>query len=106
MALTNPTPNRPSATLGNLPEGMEHISQPLGRVLARIEAGLCIEPASFWFVWTKKGRVPRFAHDSLEAAQAEAARLARLNPGQKFIVLQAVEKIAAPPTAEASADAA
>lgn len=59
-------------------------------------ADLHIEPASFWFVWTKTGRVPRFAHDTLEGAQQEAIRLARQHPGQKFIVLEATNKFWVP----------
>jgi hypothetical protein len=52
-----------------------------------------IEPADFYMLWTKSGRLPRFIHDSRELAQAEAARLAAANPGKKFIVLHAVQKV-------------
>lgn len=58
------------------------------------------EPATFWFVWTKTGRVPRYAHDTLEAAETEAERLARQHPGKKFIVLQAVKKFSVAVQAE------
>ena len=33
-------------------------------------------------------RLPRFHHDTLESAQAEAARLARENPNGPFVILQ------------------
>ena len=50
------------------------------------------EKATFWFVWTKTGRVPHFTHKTYEAAVREATRLARKHPTKKFIVLQAVSK--------------
>lgn len=46
----------------------------------------------FFMVWTKTGWAPKKAHDSLDAACAEAARLAKLHPGKKFIVLKPVAK--------------
>lgn len=52
-----------------------------------------IEFPTFWFVWTKTGRVPRKAHNSLESARTEALRLAELNPNKKFIILESKEKI-------------
>lgn len=55
-----------------------------------------IEPMAGYFVWTKKGSAPRFHHHTLESAQAEADRLARFRPGQKFIVMQAVSKHSVP----------
>lgn len=54
------------------------------------------EPVSFFMVWTKRGWAPRKQHATRAAAEAEAARLAGLHPGQKFIVLEAVAKIAEP----------
>ena len=51
------------------------------------------EPIEFYFVWTKKGRVPRFTHDTYQSAHDEATRLVRLYPSKKFIVLKAIEKI-------------
>lgn len=51
------------------------------------------ETPEFYMVWTKKGRIPRMAHHTRAKAEAEAERLALLNPGKKFIVLQAVNKI-------------
>ena len=57
-----------------------------------------VEAASFWFVWTKKGHVPRKAHTLKSEAIAEAVRLANLHPGHKYIVLQAVAKYSAVPT--------
>ena len=50
------------------------------------------EPCQFWFVWTKRGRVPRYAHSSYTDACNEAMRLARKHPGRKFIVLEGVAK--------------
>lgn len=58
--------------------------------------GLLVEPARFWFVWTKKGRAPKFAHNTFDSAVAESARLAWLYPGRKFIVLEGALKISAP----------
>lgn len=57
---------------------------------------LLVEPVSFWFVWTKYGRVPRFAHDTPASAAEEAARLAHKHPGRKFIVLHAYTKFSVP----------
>jgi hypothetical protein len=55
-----------------------------------------IEPRDGYFVWTKKGHAPRFHHHTLESAQAEADRLARLMPGAKFIVMAGVSKHSVP----------
>jgi hypothetical protein len=65
-----------------------------------------IETAEFWFVWTKTGHMPRKAHETLDAAETEATRLARLQPGKKFIVLQAVSKFRVTPEAAQDAEAA
>jgi len=47
----------------------------------------------YWLVW-RTGREPmfppNFQHRTLEAAQAEAVRLARANPGVQFVVLESV----------------
>jgi len=51
------------------------------------------EPTDKWFVWTKKGRAPRFAHESEAAAMAEASRLAHVFPGRKFHVMRSICKI-------------
>lgn len=51
-----------------------------------------------FFVWTKKGKAPRFHHLTLVSAMAEAERLAALNPGAKFIVMQAMSKHSVPTT--------
>ena len=48
------------------------------------------EMKKFWLVWNSKGNAPRVQHSSREFAENEAARLARENPGQNFIVLKAV----------------
>lgn len=44
----------------------------------------------FWFVWNPSAGIPRARHSSKGSAQAEAERLARLHPGQQFIVLKSV----------------
>lgn len=49
-----------------------------------------------FFVWTKRGKAPKFHHMTLESAQTEAGRLAAMNPGAKFIVMQAVSKHSVP----------
>lgn len=57
--------------------------------------GLNREPQSAWCVWTKTGRRPSYWHESREMAEAEAARLARLNPGKTFIVFEKLVNIRA-----------
>lgn len=47
-----------------------------------------IEQSTFWMVLGSG--VPVFKHSSYDAAQREAARLARENPPQEFYVLQSV----------------
>lgn len=55
--------------------------------------GLIIEQVEFYYVWTKTGHVPRRAHSTQAAAEAEADRLASLTPhGKKYIVLRAYRK--------------
>ncbi|PXW28238.1 hypothetical protein [Paraburkholderia caballeronis] len=45
---------------------------------------------TFWLVWSPTSeRPPRFRHGSEESATKEAERLARANPGQMFVVLEA-----------------
>lgn len=46
-----------------------------------------------FFIWTKTGRRPRYRHETHESALKEATRLAKLNPGQKFIVQEFHEKV-------------
>ncbi|WP_455387390.1 hypothetical protein [Petrachloros mirabilis] len=41
----------------------------------------------FWVVWNPSRSAPTYQHASLDSATKEAMRLARLNPGQHFIVL-------------------
>lgn len=51
-------------------------------------------PASpFWLVWNASGFAPKFRHPSMDAAQAEAARLAALSPGVDFHVLAVMATI-------------
>lgn len=45
---------------------------------------------SFWMVWNENGGRPAYRHASRAAANTEAERLAKLNPGERFVVLQAV----------------
>lgn len=42
----------------------------------------------FWFVWNVNGGAPSCMHASPESAITEAQRLARLNRGETFVVLQ------------------
>ena len=43
----------------------------------------------FWFVWNGNGLTPpKFKHTSESSAREEAARLARLNRGHTFVVLE------------------
>lgn len=46
---------------------------------------------AFWMVRSPTGeRPPKFRHETAKAAYVEAERLARLRPGQLFVVLEAV----------------
>lgn len=56
-------------------------------------ANVTEESCEFWCVWTKTGRIPRFAHDTEALAKAEAERLAHVKPGKKFIVMRAYHKV-------------
>lgn len=58
---------------------------------------LISEPCVFWMVWTKNGNKPWKRHGTIEAANAEAERLARACPGKKFIVLASTHKVHAAP---------
>jgi hypothetical protein len=40
-----------------------------------------------FLVWNPFGRAPHYRHMTLDAAQEEAKRLARLNAGERFYVL-------------------
>jgi len=44
----------------------------------------------FWMVWHVDGGRPTFKHESETAALAECERLARLNPGEPFVVFEAI----------------
>lgn len=43
--------------------------------------------APFWMVWNPQGCAPTYKHVTVESAKAEAERLAKNNPGQRFHVL-------------------
>lgn len=47
----------------------------------------------FWVVWAEGGGNPTVKHGSQETANAEARRLARSNPGIRFVVLQPVHAV-------------
>ena len=43
----------------------------------------------FWCVWNEGKRSPTVKHDSYHQAKTDAMRLARSNPGDRFVVLAA-----------------
>lgn len=43
----------------------------------------------FWLVWNVGGGAPTRKHDSELSAICEAERLARMNPGNRFAVMEA-----------------
>lgn len=43
---------------------------------------------NFWMVWNESHGMPTYKHNSLETAKREAERLAGLNPGDTFKILQ------------------
>ena len=45
---------------------------------------------SFYMVWNETTKETKYRHATLEAAKAKAERLARINPGIRFYVLQAI----------------
>jgi hypothetical protein len=44
----------------------------------------------FWMVWSPSGHAPTRRHLKWDSARVEAERLAGLNPGKEFWVLEAV----------------
>lgn len=48
---------------------------------------------AFWMVWNPARSIPAFRHSSRLAANLEATRLARENPGQEFFVLEALARV-------------
>lgn len=44
----------------------------------------------FWMILNPTARAPTFQHKTRKSADDEARRLARLNPGETFIILEAV----------------
>lgn len=53
--------------------------------------------APFFLVWCEGGNYPRFKHETRELAEAEAARLAGLNPSSEFHVLGVMSTIVTSP---------
>lgn len=51
----------------------------------------------FWMVWNPNGRQPRHMHMNRVAADQEAQRLARENPGEQFFVLKSMTGFTAIP---------
>lgn len=49
---------------------------------------MTVEPL-FWCVWAENGGSPTVKHAEYASAKREAKRLARNNPGQRFVVLAA-----------------
>lgn len=45
---------------------------------------------NFWLIWNERGSTPTVRHETKASARAEAERLARMNPGQSFHVLELV----------------
>lgn len=43
----------------------------------------------FWMVWNPQRHSPTYRHPTMDSAIAEAERLARMTPGEVFIVLEA-----------------
>lgn len=50
----------------------------------------------FWMIHATGGGAPAFRHFSRGAAEQEAERLARANPGQEFVLLEAKESFLLP----------
>lgn len=49
-----------------------------------------MDSKKFWFVWNPQGRAPTYKHETRESAEAEATRLACLNEGETFVVLESL----------------
>ena len=47
---------------------------------------------AFWLVWNPNGHAPTRTHETRRSAELEAERLARMNRGQRFIVLQSISE--------------
>lgn len=56
-------------------------------------------PGTFWMIWNPRGKAPSVMHESEDQADTEAQRLARVSPGDTFVVLKASHafRLAAPP---------
>ena len=53
----------------------------------------------FWMIWNPSRGVPRAVHRTWDAALVECQRLARLAPGETFVILEAVQarRVVIPP---------
>ena len=49
-----------------------------------------MEKPKFWCVWSPRGKAPKYRHETLAGAQAEAERLSALHIGRHFYVLEMV----------------
>lgn len=47
----------------------------------------------FWMIWNPERSAPTYMHDTEAAAETEAERLARANPGQSFYILEATQRV-------------
>ena len=45
---------------------------------------------TFWLVWNENGRIPVVKHPEEAVARKEAERIARLQPGDTFHVMQCI----------------
>lgn len=50
----------------------------------------------FWFVWNEGGFAPRYRHESESSAMKEADRLASVNPGSTFVILESIGEVIVP----------
>ena len=56
------------------------------------EKSMSTQRPAFWLVWNPQREAPTRQHHTKRSAEIEAERLARLNRGQRFVVLQSVNE--------------